>query len=307
MPAVRVALEPEPAEYAARAVEEGGGVVVALEDRPDALVWTAPGDWSGIGPVLARAPGVRWVQLPFAGVEGVSETGVLTGERTWTCAKGVYSEPVAEHALALALAGLRSLPRHARSRTWGRQAARSLYDERVVVLGGGGITETLLALLQPFRVDVTVVRRDADRAVPGAQRTAPLSALDQVLPGALVVFLALALTDETRGVLGADQLARMDPDAWLVNVARGAHVDTDALVEALRAERIGGAALDVTDPEPLPDGHPLWDLPNCLVTPHTANPWRTAQPRLARRIADNVARLGRGEPLIGTVDVAAGY
>ncbi len=305
--AVRVALEPRPEEYARRAVVEGGGEVVALDDGPDALVWTAPGDWSGVGDVLAQAPGVRWVQLPFAGVEGVLETGALTADRTWTCAKGVYSEPVAEHALALALAGLRALPQHARARSWGPQTARSLYGERVVVLGGGGITAALVDLLQPFRADVTVVRRASGEPLPGTRRTVGVQDLEAVLPGALVVVLALALTDETRHVIGARQLARMDPDAWLVNVARGGHVDTDALVAALRSGAIGGAALDVTDPEPLPDGHPLWTLPNCLVTPHTANPWQSAQPRLAQRIADNVARFGRAEPLLGRVDVRAGY
>ena len=307
MAAVRVALEPSPAEYAARAVADGGGEVVALRESPDALVWTAPGDWSGLGPVLEQAPSVRWVQLPFAGVEGVRDTGALTPDREWTCAKGVYSEPVAEHALALGLAGLRSLQQHARARSWGQQAARSLYDAPVVVLGGGGITSALLDLLQPFRTRTTVVRRDADDPLPGAAATVGPSALDDVLPGAVLVVLALALTEETRHVIGARQLELMDRDAWLVNVARGGHVDTDALVAALRAGSIGGAALDVTEPEPLPDGHPLWEAPACLITPHTANPWHTAQPRLARRIAENVARFERGEPLLGRVDVAVGY
>jgi phosphoglycerate dehydrogenase-like enzyme len=143
--------------------------------------------------------------------------------------------------------------------------------------------------------------------VPGAARTVALDRLDEVLAGALVVILALALTPETERVIGAPQLARMRPDAWLVNVARGRHVDTDALVSALTENRIGGAALDVTDPEPLPDGHPLWQLPNCLITPHSANPWQTAQPLLSRRITDNVRRWIAGEPLLGLVDLTAGY
>ena len=119
--------------------------------------------------------------------------------------------------------------------------------------------------------------------------------------------LALALTEQTRSGVGAAQLRAMREDAWLVNVARGAHVDTDALVTALREGQLGGAALDVTDPEPLPDGHPLWDLPNCVNTPHTANPWQTAQPLLAERIADNVRRDVAGDPLQGLVDLDAGY
>ena len=99
----------------------------------------------------------------------------------------------------------------------------------------------------------------------------------------------------------------MDESAWLVNVARGPHVDTDALVAALRAQAIAGAALDVTDPEPLPDGHPLWDLPNCLITPHTADTIEMVMPLLAERIRTNVARFAAGQELVGLVDADAGY
>ena len=99
----------------------------------------------------------------------------------------------------------------------------------------------------------------------------------------------------------------MAPDAWLVNVARGGVVDTEALVDALRAGQIGGAALDVTDPEPLPAGHPLWDLDNCLITPHTADTEEMTQPLLASRIAENVRRLAAGQELLGLLDPGAGY
>ena len=300
----RVAVAPSEAGHVVEAVQQGGGQVVALSDGPEALVWMAPDDPDGLREALAAAPSLRWVQLPFAGVEKF--TDVLDPSLTWTCAKGVYADPVAEHALGLALAGLRSLPERARARSWGEQSAQTLYDAPVVVLGAGGITTSLLALLAPFRCEVTVVRRSGD-PVAGAARTVGTDRLDEVLGEALVVVLALALTPQTRHVIGAPQLAAMREDAWLVNVARGAHVDIDALVTALREGQVGGAALDVTDPEPLPDGHPLWDLPNCLITPHTANPWQTAQPLLARRIADNVRRDVVGEPLRGLVDLSAGY
>jgi phosphoglycerate dehydrogenase-like enzyme len=134
-----------------------------------------------------------------------------------------------------------------------------------------------------------------------------VSRLDDALSGALVVYLALALTPETTGIIGARQLELMDETAWLVNVARGPHVDTDALVAALRSGSIAGAALDVTDPEPLPDGHPLWDLPNCIITPHTADTIEMVMPLLAERIRTNVARFSAGEELVGLVDPDAGY
>jgi phosphoglycerate dehydrogenase-like enzyme len=302
----RVAVGPLASPFVTDAVVAGGGTVVEVGDRPDALVWLNPGDMAGLAEYLSVAPGARWVQLPFAGVELVVEQGLLDHDRVWTCAKGSYAEPVAEHALTLTLAGLRHLPTRIVARSWGTPAGTSLYDQRVTILGGGGITTRLLEQLAPFRVHSTVVRRSAD-PVPGASRTVPVSALHDVLPGSLVVVLALALTAETQGIIGAPELELMDPTAWLVNVARGRHVDTGALVTALGAESIAGAALDVTDPEPLPDGHPLWDLPNCIITPHTADTIEMVMPLLAERIRTNVARFATGETLVGLVDVDAGY
>jgi phosphoglycerate dehydrogenase-like enzyme len=244
------------------------------------------------------------VQLPFAGVEAFAPS--LDPSRTWTCAKGSYAEPTAEHALALLLAGFRRLHLHAGAASWGEQGAVSLYDAPVVVVGGGGITASLLELLAPFRCEVTVVRRSA-APVAGAARTVPVEQLDEVLAGAAAVVLALALTPETRHLIGRRQLELMSPSAWLVNVARGGHVDPQALADALRTGEIAGAAIDVTEPEPLPDDSPLWGLANCLITPHTANPWQTAQPLLARRVRENVQRFAAGEPLVGLVDLEAGY
>ncbi len=188
----------------------------------------------------------------------------------------------------------------------GSARGTSLFGERVTVLGGGGITRALLELLAPFEVEATVVNRSGN-PVPGAVRTVPVSELDSTLTDALVVVLALSLTPETRGIIGAEQLGLMEQTAWLVNVARGGHIDTDALVEALRDGAIAGAALDVTDPEPLPDGHALWDLANCIVTPHTADTIEMVLPLLAERIRTNVAHFAAGEALAGLVDADTGY
>ena len=306
----RIAIAPEPvAEWVAQAVTAGGGEVVGLADA-EALVWTSPRGAGELRGVLEAAPGVRWVQLPWAGVEEYARLGVFADDgsgRRWTCGKGVYAEPVAEHALGMAIAGLRRFPDRVRATSWGRQAGVSLYDARVTILGAGGITECLVDLLRPMRTEVTVVRRDGGTPFPGAARTVSTDRLHDALPGADAVFLALALTPETERVIGADELARMASHAWLVNVARGRHVDTDALVAALEAGTIGGAALDVTEPEPLPDGHPLWSLPNVLITPHTANTQEMAVPLLSARITENVRRFDAGEDLIGPVDGSLGY
>ena len=300
----RVALAPEGApRWVGRAVEEGGGTLVPPEEA-EAVVWFAARDPEALPAVLERAPGARWVQLPWAGVEPYVDW--LHDGRTWTCGKGVYAEPVAEHALGLAIAGLRGLPDRIRATSWGRLGGRTLVDGRVTVLGGGGITSALLRLLAPLRVTTTVVRRSG-APLEGADRVVTPDRLHEALAGADVVVVALALTPETQGIVDAAALRAMEPHAWLVNVGRGGHVVTDDLVADLRDGTIGGAGLDVTDPEPLPDGHPLWDLPNCIITPHTANTLDMVVPQLSERIRENVRRFAAGEPLIGLVDPDLGY
>jgi phosphoglycerate dehydrogenase-like enzyme len=302
----RVALAPSRSDYAEQAIRDGGGEPVDPDAQADALIWLDAADMNGLREALAVASSARWVQLPWAGIEKVVAAGLLDSGRTWTSAKGCYAEPVAEHALALALAGLRLLRKRITARSWGKPAGTSLYDQPVTILGGGGITVSLLELLAPLRTPVTVVRHRPD-PLPGAARTVGQAGLHEALADAQVVFLALALTPSTEHIIGAAELAAMGPDAWLVNVARGRHVDTDALVTALAEDTIGGAALDVTDPEPLPDGHPLWDAERCIITPHTADTIEMIRPLLARRIRDNVAAFAAGRPLIGQVDTALGY
>lgn len=279
--------------------------MVSVEEA-DSLIWIAQDRLDELSDLLDDAPQIDWVQLPYAGVEKPAAAGLLDDHRVWTCAKGCYAEPVAEHALALALAGLRDLDRRIGADSWGSEGGISLFDQPVTVIGGGGITAALLRLLAPFRVTATVVRRSA-APFPSAAVTLPTAELHQALPGAAVVFLALALTPENAGIIAAPELDLMEPDAWLVNVARGRHVVTADLVKALEAGAIGGAALDVTDPEPLPDNHPLWRAPRAIITPHTADTWAMVEPLLGARIRANVAHRAAGEPLEGLVDGAAGY
>jgi phosphoglycerate dehydrogenase-like enzyme len=302
----RIAIGPILRESTVRAVRAAGGEPIPVEPSADALIWLDASDFAGLAKALEATPSARWVQLPFAGVEGFAAAGMLDPARTWTCAKGAYAEPVAEHALMLAMAGLRFLRRRITARSWGEADGASLYDQPVTILGGGGIAASLLKLLAPLRCAVTVVRRQAGD-VPGAARTLVTEQLHEALDGARVVFLGLALTPATERIIGAAELSVMRRDAWLINVARGRHVDTDALVAALRSRSIGGAALDVTDPEPLPDGHPLWYLDNCIITPHTADTDEMIDRMLGLRIEHNVAAFAAGRPLQGVVDVSAGY
>lgn len=301
----RIAIAPETSPaWITDAVIAGGGVVVPA-DQATAAVWTAARDADGLKAFIETNDHLEWIQVPFAGVERFLP--VIDDSRIWTCGKGVYAEPVAEHALALALAGLRNVADYARAKTWTGPVGRNLLGASVTIVGGGGITESLIRLLTPFHCDITVVRRTVEH-VEGADTVVGTENLVDALVGADVVFLALSLTPETVGLIGRPEFELMESHAWIVNVARGGHIVMDDLVWALQNGIIGGAAIDVTDPtEPLPDGHPLWDLPNCIITPHVGNTPEMAVPLLSERITTNVQKYIAGEELIGLVDVRQGY
>ncbi len=292
-PTVHVA--PESDRAIEEAVRAGGGETGPLE-RAEALVWvdSSPDEFPGELP-----DSVRWVQLPSAGVELWLDR--IDRDRDWTSAAGAYGRPVAEHALMLMLAGARRLAECARAKRWSRPPIMPLEGATVAIVGAGGIGRALIELLEPLRVEVLAVTRR------GRDGTLPIERAGEVWPRAHHVVIAAPATAATRHLVGAAELAAMREDAWLVNVARGSLVDTDALVAALADGAIGGAALDVTDPEPLPEGHPLWSEPRALITPHVANPDATLRRYLAELVRENVERLRAGEPLVSLIDPGAGY
>lgn len=300
-----IAVLPQSGRFASleEAVLAGGGQLV---DPSDALglVWADAHRPELMPSVLEQCPKLQWVALPFAGIEPY--VPFLDDRLTWTCAKGVYARPVAEHVVAVGLAGLRGLNTYMRTRTWSPPQGHNLLGAKVTIFGAGGITQELIRLLEPFGCEITVVRRDTT-PLRGADKTVSMAERVEAIAGADLVVLALALTEETRGVIGQEELAAMAPHAWLVNVARGGHIQTDALVSALESNSIGGAALDVTDPEPLPDGHKLWDFERVIITPHIGNTPDMGVPLLAEHVRENVARFGAGRPLEGLVSVEAGY
>jgi phosphoglycerate dehydrogenase-like enzyme len=303
-PPPRIAVLPAGhARHVEQAVEHGGGTLVPVDDA-EALVWVDPKGADELRRVLDDHPDLDWVQLPWAGVEPYRD--VLDEDRRWTCGKGVYAEPVAEHVLALLLGLLRGIGHYARQDAWSGPVGRNLLGARVTILGGGEITSSLVRLLRPFGCQLTVVRRHPS-PIDGVGEVIGTDQLHDVLPRTDALVLALALTPETERIVDAAAIDALPDHAVIVNVARGAHVDTDALVEALRAGRLGGAGLDVTDPEPLPDDHPLWSLPTAVITPHVGNTPEMGAKLLATRITDNVARYRRGEPLLGPVDAELGY
>ena len=285
------------------AIQAGGGHVVEPHEA-EGLVWGAGNSSDDLERLLDENPDIGWVQLPWAGVEPFLP--IIDNDRIWTCGKGVYAQPVAELALALALAGMRGIGGYARAAGWSGETGRNLVGANVAILGGGGITEALLHLLQPFDCHVTVVRNHVQE-MRGANEVVESDRYVDAMTGADLVVLALALTPDTEGMISRNELEMMEPHAWLVNVARGRHIVTDDLVWALQHNVIGGAGLDVTDPEPLPDGHPLWALSNCIITPHVGSTPALSDPGLAKRITANVARFASGQPLLGRIDADLGY
>lgn len=308
-----IAILPAATEQYIDAVHAGGGTVGELDDDTHGLIWLSNRDAAGLAEILTSKPAIGWLQLPFAGIDAFA--GMLAEQArpglVITSAKGAYAQPVAEHALMLALALLRVIPKRVRATSWGtKPEGRSLYGLNVVIVGAGGIALELIRLMEPFGVDVTIVRRSPGD-VPGAARTVIAgsggSVLNGVLPDADIVILAAASTAGTRHMFGREQFAIMKRTAYLVNIARGPLVDTDALVDALSAGEIAGAGLDVTDPEPLPDGHLLWDEPNCIITPHNADTPEMIAPLLAERVRLNVEAFSGHGRFVGVVDPAAGY
>jgi len=241
--------------------------------------------------VISQLPRLRVVQTLTAGVDHVRPfvpDGVLLCN-----GRGIHDASTAELAVGLMLASLRGIPGFVRAQDrgeWRPVRARSLADRSVLIVGYGAVGAALEERLAGFEVDVVRVARRAREGVHGFDE------LPRLLPNADVVVLIVPITEETRGMVDRDFLARMKDDALLVNVARGPVVDTDALVEALQTERIH-AALDVTDPEPLPEGHPLWRAPNLLISPHVGGASSAMWPRAYRLVREQLERFATGEPL----------
>lgn len=301
-----VYLGPGAAPVLLDAVREAGGRLVDDHWSAEALVWSDK-DVEALSRHLH--PGLRWVQLPDVGVERWLAAGVVTADPVFTSARGCYGPQVAEHALALLLAAARRIPECMTLSSWpvqNRPTGRSLREAVVAVVGVGDVGVSLIRLLGALGAEVLAVTRSG-RQVIGASEAQGVGDLVRVLRRADFVVLAAPSTPETRGMIGAEQLRAMRGDAWLVNVGRGDVVDTDALVAALRAGWIGGAALDVTDPEPLSLGHPLWGMPQVLITPHVANPPQAKAASLAKRVRENTERLRDGRPLVGVLDPTSGY
>ena len=245
---------------------------------------------------FAALPRLRVVQLLSAGAENFA--GRLPEGVVLCNARGAHTPSTAEWAVTAALAAQRAIPFFVREQDagrWSHSTHRSLVGARVLVIGAGDIGRAIGRMLAGFDVELTYVARTAREGVRA------MSDLPELLPHADVVVLIVPVTAETRGMVDAEFLAAMPDGALLVNAARGVVVDTGALVAELTAGRLR-AALDVTDPEPLPPGHPLWAAPGLLLTPHVGGSVPETDARAAAAVTDQVRRVLAGEPLANVVE-----
>ncbi len=263
--------------------------------------------------MLHGSPALEWLQTNSAGVEPYIQPGVLAGDTLLTNATGAYGLAIAEHMLGMLLELFKKLELYRdaqKSGAWQSQGAvKAVYGSTVLVLGMGDIGGEFAARCKALGAKVIGVRRSPRPCPEYADEVHLLEDLDSLLPQADVVAITLPGTDATRGLMSRERLAKMKEGAVLLNVGRGFIVDTEALCDALERGHLSGAGVDVTDPEPLPPTHRLWNIPTAVVTPHISGFYhlRDTHERIVGIFLENLRHFQAGEPLRNLVDFATGY
>jgi phosphoglycerate dehydrogenase-like enzyme len=283
---------------------------------------------TGLLPSPQRAPDLRWVQGHFAGVDPFLDQPLFQRVRL-TTSSGIHVPAMAEYVMMMMLAFAHHLPRMLATQQaaewpadrWQRFVPRELRGATLGIVGYGSIGREVARIARAFGLHVLAVKRDPARredtgwGLPGVgdpdadsvTRLYPPQALHEMLSACDYVVLSVPLTPQTRGLIGAAELQRLKPDAVLINISRGGVIDEAALIEALRAETIGGAALDVFVQEPLPASSPLWRLPNVILSPHVSGFTPRYDERAMALFAENLRRYLNGEDLLNLVDMRRGY
>lgn len=265
--------------------------------------------------IIAAAPHLRWIQAPSAGVEFIARIpSLVESDIVVTNTSGAHAPSVGEHVFALLLAFTRGLPtcldwQHRKH--WGRgEGYRMLHEiagSTMGIVGFGQLGRGVAQRAQAFELDLLAIDAQAIDGQPYLEEVWPPRRLHELLAGSDVVVITAPYTPETHHLIDASAFAAMRPNAYLIAVSRGGIVDEDALVEALRDGRLAGAALDVTEQEPLPPESPLWELPNVIITPHLAGASPLKERRCVEILRDNLVRFANGDPLINEVDKRRGY
>ncbi len=256
---------------------------------------------------------IRWVQLNLAGTDGFTSPGVLAPGTVLTNASGAYGLAVSEHMLGQLLMQIKRLDQYQdaqRKRQWTDfGTVKSIWGSKTLVVGLGDIGGAFARKMYALGSEVRGIRKSPGEKPEELEAVGTFAQLDEWLPEADFVALSLPGTPATYHLFGAERLARMKPGAVLINAGRGQTVDSLALNDALRNGRLGGACLDVTDPEPLPADHPLWDAPNLLLTPHVSGFYHLPETleRIVQIAVSNLKAFMAGQPLKNQVDFACGY
>ncbi|REJ66706.1 MAG: D-2-hydroxyacid dehydrogenase [Planctomycetota bacterium] len=261
-------------------------------------------------PQVVAAGRLRWIQSSAAGIDHCLVPEIASSEIPVTSASGVLADQVAEHAMALITAQLRSLPVFFRAQAaheFIRRPTRDLTDSTVGIVGLGGVGRRLAQVLEPFRVRTLATDAYPIDKPACVDELWPADRLDDLLQVSDVVVLALPLNGQTRGLIDRTRLLKMKPDALLVNVARGAIIVERDLIEVLRSGHLLGAAVDVTENEPLAPDSPLWDFSNVIITPHVGGQSARRIDNMTNFFCENLARYHRGEPLLNMVDKQLGF
>lgn len=297
--------------------------IVRADGEDELLVASADADiavmmgmgWlrGGFATYLAHAKKLRWFHCSSAGVDPLLCPEFIASDVVMTCAKGAPIGPLlAEHAFALMLSLTRGIAACVRLGRWDGRAdgARSAYElggKTLGIVGFGGAGQALAKRARAFEMEVIAVRRRPEPSPDTGIEQWGMERFGEMLHCADIVVVTVPHTPETEGLFGPAELAQMQNHALLITIGRGQTVQTDALVEALNNGEIGGAGIDVVEPEPLPDDHPLWQCPNTVITPHMAG---NAPERAARNeelVLENLSRFAKGQPLLSAVDKTLGY
>jgi glyoxylate/hydroxypyruvate reductase A len=269
-------------------------------------------DWDQPALMPARCPSLQWVQATSAGIGGVvAEAGLADAPFAITTAAGVHAIPLAEFVVAGVLYLIKNFPLlelRKRERVWERFSGGELSGRSAAIVGLGAVGRQAGLTLHHLGVKVTgVSRRAGVEAPPGFRTVVPISQLDDAINGADLLVVSCPLTRETRGLVGARELALLKAGAIVTNIGRGPVIDEKALLEAIETGHLGGAVLDVFDTEPLPSDSPFWELPNVLVSPHSASTVANENSRLVDLFIDNLRRFLDGEPLVNRYYPDRGY
>ena len=305
-------LAPAISEDLARQIRAAVPNVTIITDR-NAPVDDADAIIGGVRPdQFARAKKLKWVHVMSAGVEHALFPALIDSDVVVTNAKNVYGPQIADHAFAFLLALTRRLnvtiPKQG-SEEWprGREGMFELNGKTAVIIGVGGIGGNIAQRAHGFGMKVIAVDpRDITPSVT-VNRVVPPDRLDDVIPEADVVFVSAPHTKKSEKMMGAREFDLMKKGSYFIAVSRGKVYDMNGLVKALDEGRLAGAGVDVTDPEPLPKGHPLWKFPNVVITPHSAGGSDRLNERINALITENVRRFAAGQPLLNVVNKREGY